>query len=112
VRTAATLTGLGTAGTLLQTASALTRHYWPLAAAVCVRSRRARRAVALAAVLEAVLDHRRVRPDLDLPRFLVARRLDDLAYGGGLWVGVLRGGSPRALVPAFRGFHISRRGNR
>jgi len=33
-------------------------------------------------------------------RFIVARRLDDLAYGAGLWWGALRSRSPRALLPA------------
>jgi len=42
----------------------------------------------------------------------LARRLDDLAYGTGLWAGALRARSPRALVPAFRGITgiSSRRG--
>jgi hypothetical protein len=30
---------------------------------------------------------------------LLARRLDDLAYGTGLWLGALRAGSPRCLLP-------------
>lgn len=112
VRTAVSLTAMGAAGTLLQTGSALTRHYWPLAAAVALRSPRARRALAVASVVDAVLDHRRVRPDLDLPRFVVACRLDDLAYGTGLWTGALRARSLGALTPAFRGFHPLRRGTR
>lgn len=108
VQTAATLTAMGAAGTLLQTGSALTRHYWPVAAAAAVSSPRARRAVLVAAVAEAVVDLRRVRPDLDPVRFLVARRLDDLAYGAGLWAGALRGRSLQALVPALRGFPAPR----
>ncbi len=113
LRTAATLAALGATSTLRQAGSALTRHYWPLAAAASLRWPRARRAVLVAAVADAVLDHRRVRPDLDLLRFTAARRLDDLAYGTGLWVGAVRAGSPAALVPAFRGFtrpHQPRRG--
>ena len=108
VRTAASLTALGTVSSLQQVGSALTRHYWPLALAAATRSRRARRALVVAAVADAVLDHRRVRPDLDPVRFGVARRLDDLAYGTGLWVGAVRARSPRALVPAFRGFPFRR----
>jgi mycofactocin system glycosyltransferase len=109
VRTAATLTAFGTVSSLQQVGSALTRHYWPLVVASATRSPRARRALVVAAVVDAVLDHRRVRPDLDVLRFGVARRLDDLAYGAGLWIGAVRARSPRALVPAFRGFP-SRRG--
>jgi hypothetical protein len=32
--------------------------------------------------------------------FAVARRLEDLAYGAGLWAGVLRARDLRALLPA------------
>ena len=93
---------------LQQTASALTRHYWPLALAAATRSSRARRALAVAAVGDALLDYRRKRPDLDPVRFAAARRLDDLAYGTGLWAGAVRARSPRALVPKFRGFPVRR----
>jgi hypothetical protein len=33
-------------------------------------------------------------------RFTAGRRLDDLAYGLGLWAGALRARDPRALLPA------------
>ena len=103
VRTAASLTALGGVATLRQTASALTRHDWPATVTAAVWSGRTRRALVVAAVVDAALDYRRVRPDLDPLRFLVARRLDDLAYGAGLWGGAIRARSLRALVPAFRG---------
>jgi mycofactocin system glycosyltransferase len=108
VRTAAALTALGAVSALQQAASALTRHYWPLALVAAAGSPRARRALVVAAVGDALLDHRRKQPDLDPVRFAVARRLDDLAYGTGLWAGALRARSPRALVPAFRGFPLRR----
>ena len=108
VRTAAALTALGAVSALQQAASALTRHYWPLALVAAARSSRARRALVVAAVGDALLDHRRKQPDLDPVRFAVARRLDDLAYGTGLWAGAVRARSPRALVPAFRGFPLRR----
>jgi hypothetical protein len=108
VRTGAALTALGAVSALHQAASALTRHYWPLALVAAARSPRARRAVAVAAVGDALLDFRRRQPDLDPVRFAVARRLDDLAYGTGLWAGAVRARSPRALVPAFRGFPVRR----
>ena len=113
LRTASSLTALGAVAAVQQTGSALTRHFWPLAALLSLRSPRARHAVLVAAVADALVDHRRVRPDLDPLRFLVARRLDDLAYGTGLWLGAARARSPRALVPAFRGITgiSSRRGN-
>ena len=39
------------------------------------------------------------RPELDTPTALVGRRLDDLAYGLGLWVGAVRSRSARCLAP-------------
>ena len=104
LRAAATLTVEGTVATVWQTASALTRHYWPAAVAVAAFSPRARRALLVAAVAEGVADYVRVRPGLDPVRYVVAHRLDDAAYGVGLWVGAARAGSVAALVPAWRGF--------
>jgi len=90
--TAAQLVGLGALGALSQTADAVTRHYWPVSLAACLVSRRARRTVAAVALAEGAVDwwrHRgrdeRVRPDP--ATHLLAHRLDDLAYGAGLWWG-------------------------
>lgn len=103
VRAAAVLTLEGVVATCWQTASALTRHYWPVAAAVAVRSPRARRALVVAAVAEGLADHWRTRPRLDPVRYVAAHRLDDLAYGAGLWWGAVRQRSVRALLPELRG---------
>lgn len=103
VRASAVLVLEGSVAVLWQTAAALTRHYWPLAAVAAVRSRRARRALLVAAVAEGLVDRRRVGADLDPVRYLLARRLDDLAYGGGVWLGALRARSWRALRPDVRG---------
>lgn len=102
--TAAAMTATGAVAALWQTSAALTRHYWPVAAAAAVVSPRARRALLVTAVVDGVLDWRRTRPDLDPARYVVARRLDDLAYGTGVWAGALQGRSLRALRPALRGF--------
>lgn len=102
LRVSAALTGAGVLSSLSQTMALLVRHWWPLAVAASVYSRRIRRAVVLAGILDAVLEHRRTRPDLDPVRFGIARRLDDLAYGGGVWFGALKGRSLRALVPIIR----------
>lgn len=102
VTTAATLSLEGAVATGWQTASALTRHHWPLAAAWALRSPRGRRALAVAAVAEAVADRRRVRPELGPVPFALAHRLDDLAYGTGVWWGSLRERSVRALLPEVR----------
>ncbi|MCX4705402.1 mycofactocin biosynthesis glycosyltransferase MftF [Streptomyces sp. NBC_01373] len=102
-RLAASLTGLGLAATAEQTAALLLRHWWPLSAAGCLVSRRVRRATLLAAVVDGLLEHRRCAPDLDPLRFTLARRLDDLAYGAGVWAGAVRGRSVRCLLPDIRG---------
>lgn len=99
--TAARLVGLGALGALAQTADAVARHYWPLSLAACLVSRRARRTVLAVAVVEGAVDFRRhrhrdprVRPD---PlTHLLAHRLDDLAYGAGLWWGAW---THRTLAP-------------
>lgn len=98
-RTALSLTGLGVAGAAEQTAALLLRHWWPLTAAGCLVSRRARRAAAAAALIDGVIEYRRLAPDLDPVRFTLARRLDDLAYGAGVWAGAVAGRSLRCLLP-------------
>lgn len=98
-RLAGVLTLEGAVASAWQAGSALTRHYWPVAAVACLFSRRARRAVAVAAVADGLADWRRVRPRLDPVRYLAARRLDDLGYGWGLWQGALRSRSAAALRP-------------
>jgi mycofactocin system glycosyltransferase len=79
---------------------AVTRHHWPLALASAVASRNARRGMLAAAALDAVVGWWPHRREVDLLRFTAARRLDDLAYGTGLWTGALRARDPRALFPA------------
>lgn len=100
--TAATLFAFGVAGTLHQLAAALLRHHWPVALVTAVWSRRVRRMLLIVAVAGAALDHRADRPDLDPLRYLIARRLDDLAYGAGLWAGAVRTRSVAALLPSLR----------
>ncbi|MDT0274559.1 mycofactocin biosynthesis glycosyltransferase MftF [Blastococcus goldschmidtiae] len=77
----------------------VTRHHWPLTLIAALVSRRARRGALLLAVADGLLawlPHRRRTGPV---RHLVARRLDDLAYGSGLWAGALRARSARALLP-------------
>ena len=102
---AARLTGLGLAGAGWQTGSALTRHFWPVAALAMPFSARARRAVLAAALAEGVADwwsHRHRDPSVRPGPIghLVAHRLDDLAYGSGLWWGALGARTAAPLRPA------------
>jgi mycofactocin system glycosyltransferase len=104
-RTAARIVALGAVGAVAQTADALTRHHWPLAALACLVSRRARHTVATVAVVEGLVDWARRRDRQPGVRpgpvgHLVAHRLDDLAYGAGLWWGALRHRTLAPLRPA------------
>lgn len=95
------LAAQGLVGGGWQLASAVCRHYWPVAMLGAVTSRRVRRVVIAVAALEGVADwwtHREAG-GLDPLRYLVVKRLDDLAYGAGLWRGAAGGGSTAALVP-------------
>ncbi|GAA3664779.1 mycofactocin system glycosyltransferase [Yimella lutea] len=94
------LTGMSLAATGAQLGASLNRHHWPLAVAGAACSRRVRWWWAIAAVTDAVTDHRRTHSTLDLPRHLLARRLDDLAYGAGVWWGAARSHTLGPLLPA------------
>lgn len=90
--------GLGWA--VRQESSLMLRHWWPLTAVGMPLSQSVRRAVATALAVDLVVALHGHREDrLDLPTLLAGRRLDDLAYGAGLWWGVLRARSPRVLLP-------------
>jgi mycofactocin system glycosyltransferase len=102
MRVAAELTSEGVLASITQTMALFVRHWWPLAVIASLFSRRMRRALVLSSVLDVVLEYRRTRPRLDPVRFGVARRLDDLAYGAGVWFSAVKGRSPRALLPDIR----------
>lgn len=92
------LRGSAAAGRSL--ARAVTRHHWPIAAVLGLASRRLRHGVVAVAATDAVLAWWPHRARIGLLRFAVARRLDDLAYGTGLWWGAARAGDAVALLPA------------
>lgn len=96
---AARLAGSGALSAVAQLSALALRHWWPATAVLCVFSRRARWIVAAFAVADAEIERRRTRSDLDPVRFFAARRLDDIAYGAGVWLGCLRRRSFRALRP-------------
>ena len=92
------LRGQGASGRAL--ARSVTRHHWPLALAAATVSGRARRGILAVAAADAVAAWWPHRHRVGPVRFVAGRRLDDLAYGAGLWWGALRSRSPRALLPA------------
>ncbi|WP_327658214.1 mycofactocin biosynthesis glycosyltransferase MftF [Streptomyces sp. NBC_00483] len=99
---AARLTALGSLASLTQGTALLTRHWWPLTVVGCLVSRRLRRATAVAAVTDVALETLGRGPEptrLDPVRYAVARRLDDVAYGSGVWLSALKGRSTAALRP-------------
>ncbi|GAB19548.1 putative glycosyltransferase [Gordonia effusa NBRC 100432] len=90
---------------LLQTAGAVCRHYWPVSVAGALVSSRFRLLVLQIAVAESltlwirsalVEDH---APTVGPLTYFVLHRLDDLAYGAGLWQGAARAGDFSALRP-------------
>ena len=103
------LAGLGAGG--LQLSSAVCRSYWPAALAAAVVSGRCRRAVLVAAVVDAIYEWvtRSRFPDgpanarpIGPVGYVALKRLDDLAYGAGLWAGVVREQTLRPLIPDIR----------
>ncbi len=93
----------------LQLASAICRHYWPIALVAALLSRRCRQVVLVAAVVDGVVDWVTRNGNADdevkrvgLPAYLLLKRLDDIAYGLGLWQGVVRERNLGALKPQIR----------
>jgi mycofactocin system glycosyltransferase len=93
----------------LQLASAICKHYWPVALVAATLSRRCRQVVIVAAVVDGVFDwvSRNGNADEDTKRvglftYLLLKRLDDIAYGLGLWSGVVRERHAGALKPQIR----------
>jgi mycofactocin system glycosyltransferase len=107
---AARLAPYGVVSALWQLGAAATRHWWPVALPAALVSRRVRRAVLAAAVVDGVADWRRTRPALDPVRHTALRRLDDLAYGAGLWWGAWQHRTTAPLRPSLRASAGSRPG--
>lgn len=101
----ASLTTAGLGNGLVQVGSAVCRHYWPLALLAALVSQRLRRLFLQIAIVDALIAWLRFaaanrrRPAVDPVSFFVLRRLDDLAYGTGLWQGALRERDLTALLP-------------
>jgi hypothetical protein len=104
-----TIAARGLWSAALQLASALCRHYWPLALLAAILSRHCRQVIVVAAVMDGVVDWLRRRDatgddaePIGLLTYLLLKRVDDLAYGLGLWWGVVRERNLRALKPQIR----------
>ncbi len=93
----------------MQLASAICRHYWPVALLAALAFRSCRRVVLVAAVVDGVVDWASRRQSADeeskpigLLTYLLLKRVDDLAYGLGLWYGVVRERNLGPLKPQIR----------
>lgn len=84
-----------------QESALLLRHWWPAALVAAARSQHLRRALVSALVVDAAvaMSERPTEAQLGPAALVAGRRLDDLAYGAGLWSGAVRAHSPRVLRP-------------
>ncbi|WP_299571636.1 mycofactocin biosynthesis glycosyltransferase MftF [uncultured Williamsia sp.] len=103
---AARLTAEAVGFGFLQMAAALCRHYWPVSLVLALLSARFRSVLMAVAIVDGVVEWVRaemLNPDpiepLGVTRFLVLRRLGDLAYGAGVWQGVMTARTATALRP-------------
>lgn len=103
---AAQMTGRAAGYGLLQAAGAICRHYWPVAVLLALISKRFRILVIEVAIAEGLIEWVRAvladttrGPAIGPVAYLICRRLDDLAYGAGLWEGVVRQRDLGALRP-------------
>jgi mycofactocin system glycosyltransferase len=101
--------GRGLWSAALQLASAICRHYWPIALLAAILSRHCRRVVIIAAIVDGVVDWASRKEAIDdetrqigLLSYLLLKRVDDLAYGAGLWCGVVRERNIGPLKPQIR----------
>jgi mycofactocin system glycosyltransferase len=95
-RLAADLAARGLWWSVRQESALLLRHWWPPVAVAGLFSATVRRAVVSALLVDLVVA-RVERPEVSVGLAMVGRRLDDLAYGAGLWSGVLRARSLGAV---------------
>ena len=99
VQAATMLTMAALRGTGEQLGRCVTRHYWPPAILAALFSRRARWLLLAGAVLDGLLDYERCGRPQGLLAHVLLRRLDDIAYGTGLWAGAVRRRTVAPLLP-------------
>jgi mycofactocin glycosyltransferase len=99
----ASLTVQGIVSATQQTSALMLKHWWPLTAIGCVFSQRIREAALVAAVVDVAVEYEKNPGELDVVRFGVAKRLDDIAYGTGVWLASWRAKTLSALKPDWSG---------
>lgn len=85
-------------------AAAVTRAWLPIAIVLALFSPRLRRALVVALTLPSAIDWMRSKPNVDLPRYVALRALDDASYCTGVWRGLVKSrerGRWDAIKPQF-----------
>ena len=98
---AARISVRGLAWAVRQEAALAVRHWSPAALVAAVFSRRARRMLVTALAVDtavAVVAWHREKPRVTFLQLIAGRRLEDLAYGAGLWCGSAEQRTARALL--------------
>ncbi|MFD0487395.1 mycofactocin biosynthesis glycosyltransferase MftF [Saccharopolyspora spinosporotrichia] len=103
VRAAGLLTLAGLYSTALQLLRAGVRHHWPIGLALVMKSRRARWLLLGMSTVDGLVEWKKKASELDPVTFVVLRRIDDLAYGAGVWWGSVEHRTMAALVPKITG---------
>jgi mycofactocin system glycosyltransferase len=94
--TAATTTAHALGSSVRQESALLMRHWWPITMCLMPFSRTVRRAVVSAWLVETSVG---LRLGLSPAEAALIRRLDDAAYGAGLWWGAVRHRTLAPLLP-------------
>ncbi|MDR2983331.1 MAG: mycofactocin biosynthesis glycosyltransferase MftF [Nocardiopsaceae bacterium] len=95
-RLAVRLSARGLGWAVRQESALVLRHWWPAVFGAAVVSRRARRVIVSAMVVDLLVGTGEAGWRKPFSTF-AGRRLDDVAYGAGLWWGALRSGSLSCL---------------
>jgi mycofactocin glycosyltransferase len=82
-------------------AQAITRTWWPIAFVIALVSRRGRRVMLAAIVLPSLTKWFSKKPKVDPMTYCALKLADDVAYGTGVWKGVLATRDLGALAPKF-----------
>ena len=82
-------------------AQAITRTWWPFALVLALFSRRGRRVALAAIVLPSLTKWFATKPKVDPVSYCALKLADDVAYGTGVWKGVIATRDLGALTPKF-----------
>ncbi len=95
------LAGRGNIHAGLMIAQAMTRTWWPIALLLSLCSRRARRVACAAIVIPSLTKWFAKKPRIDPVTYCALKLADDVAYGTGVWKGVIATRDLGALTPKF-----------